>query len=155
MNSPTTPQNHKALPPVIIVDDQEVETELAVRFYEKSRLKNPLITMRTGEALLDYLDSVNEEKSRMPAMVFLDIRMPELSGLDVLESIRKRPENMFEPPIHFLTHEFSSAIEERAYEMGADGFMNKPLERGGFIKFFNSLAKTLDKANDYLMKPLA
>lgn len=62
---------------------------------------------------------------KLPDLLFLDISMPEVTGLDMLEFIRKRPE-LNRLPIIMLTSEASDALVERALEMGADAYVTKP-----------------------------
>lgn len=63
---------------------------------------------------------------RRPDIMLLDINMPEVSGLDFLEFLRRRPEGL-DMPVVMLTSEASDAMMDRAAELGADSYVSKPV----------------------------
>jgi two-component system response regulator len=77
---------------VLLVEDEDVDAELAVRAFQRAKVKNPLVRVRDGLDALDYLFARGKYAARdahdLPAFVLLDLNIPKISGLKVLETIR-------------------------------------------------------------------
>lgn len=136
-----------SLPPIIIVDDNSTELALGARFYSFSKLKNPLLTFSSGEELMEYLDSVDQLIAPMPALVFLDIRMKGMTGLEALKSVRGRSGFEYKPAIYLLTHDLDPVSEEFALRNGADGFVNKPLGKQRYVEFLDGMVDVIKKCS--------
>lgn len=126
--------------PVVMVDDEPLDREVAARYYRKSVLSNPFVTFPDGEAFLAYLDEVRAGSQPMPALVLLDINMPRLNGHEVLQRVRDMPEFGQMPMIAMLTSSTDSRDIETATSNGANDFVVKPYKPDEYIGFFDSLA---------------
>jgi len=120
---------------ILLVEDNPQDEMLILRALKKSNLANTVAVARDGQQALDYLfaegEFAGQAGKELPTVVLLDIGLPRLSGLEVLERLRKDPRTRL-LPIVILT----SSDEERdrlaSYESGANSFVRKPLDFGEF-----------------------
>jgi len=101
---------------ILIVDDEE-----SVRFVIKEAFSRSYQVFTTAEGM-DALEIIKRER---PALVFLDIKMPGLSGLDVLRMVKDAGLN---PVIWMLTGEEDLDVALKTLKMGASGYLTKPFE---------------------------
>ncbi len=128
------------LRPILLVEDSANDIELTLAALEKSRLANPVVVARDGVEALDFLfprSNANPENVTpvLPAVVLLDIKLPKVDGLEVLERI-KRHGGTRTVPVVMLT---SSREEEdllRSYDLGVNAFVVKPV---GYREFFEAI----------------
>jgi len=128
------------LGPVVLVDDSADDILIARRCYRRSGLSNPFITFDGGRALLAYLDSVALGEASMPALLLLDINMPDIDGFESLRTIRSREPFRELPVVMMLTNSDDPRDRDRAAEAGASGLQVKPTRMKDYVEFFASLA---------------
>jgi two-component system, response regulator len=122
--------------PVLLVEDNDDDAELAVMAFSRAKVVNPLVRMRDGVEALDYLFGRGKHAERnasdLPAVVLLDINLPKLNGLEVLKTIRA-DERTKRLPVVILT----SSNEERdrlsAYDHFANSYVLKPVDYDQFV----------------------
>ena len=122
---------------IVLVEDNPQDEMLTLRALRKANLANHVQVVRDGQQALDYLLREGEFADRpgteQPAVILLDLNLPRVSGLDVLERLRADPRTRL-VPIVILT----SSDEERdrvgCYESGANSFVRKPLEFAEFVE---------------------
>ena len=128
-------------PPVdiLLVEDNPTDAELVLRVLRKYNLANNVVWVKDGEAALDFLfrrGNYTARTNSMPRVVFLDLRLPKVDGLKVLQQIRDN-EHTRTIPVVVLT----SSKEERdiaaSYQLGANSFVSKPV---AFDDFNNTVA---------------
>jgi len=126
------------LKPILLVEDNPKDLELSLLALEQSQLANAVDVARDGVEALDYLYRRGPYAERAvgnPAVVLLDLKLPRLDGLQVLESVRGDAE-LRTVPVVMLT---SSREEEdllRSYELGVNAYVVKPM---GFQDFINAI----------------
>ncbi len=133
--------NHKA---ILIVEDNPQDERLMIRALRKAMLANTIDVVRDGQQALDYLFAEGEFAGRageLPAVVLLDIGLPRLSGLEVLERLRAHPRTRLLPVV-ILTSSDEENDRMRSYKNGANSFVRKPLE-------FASFAETVARLGGY------
>ncbi len=120
---------------VLYVEDEENDRILMELAFQKVGLEAALRMVNHGRAAIDYLSGAGvyseREKYPLPAVVLLDLNLPEVHGFDVLKWIRAQPVHSGLPVVVFT----SSAREEdraRALELGASEYLQKPVVPGGF-----------------------
>ncbi len=126
------------LRPILLVDDDPNDVELALTALAEYSLANPVIVLRDGAAALDYLyqrgPSVSPEY-QPPIVILLDLKMPKLNGLDVLRRL-KSDAALRAIPVVMLT----SSREERdvveSYQLGVNAYVVKPVS---FQEFVNAI----------------
>ncbi len=129
------------LKPILLVEDNPKDLELSLLALEQSQLANAVDVARDGVEALDYLYRRGQYSGRAqgnPAVVLLDLKLPRLDGLQVLETVRGDVE-LRNIPIVMLT---SSREEEdllRSYELGVNAYVVKPMAFQAFISAIEDL----------------
>lgn len=126
------------LRPILLVEDNPKDLELTLAALEKCQLANEIITLRDGEEALSYLYRRAQYSDRAegnPAVVLLDLKLPKIDGLEVLEQV-KQDSSFRHVPIVMLTSSREELDLVRSYELGVNAFVVKPVE---FDKFFQAI----------------
>ena len=124
--------------PVVIVDDNPGDVELARIAYEESVLDNEWLSFTGGEPFLAHMEAVRSGEA-MPALVLLDLNMPDLTGFEILDRVRSDPFFLDLPIFCMLTSSGDPRARDKAREMGTSGFMVKQHALDGYVAFFNGL----------------
>ena len=122
---------------ILLVEDNPHDLELTLRALRKGNLANHITAVRDGAAALDFLFARGEYANRNlehgPRVIFLDLKLPKVDGIDVLRAV-KSDERTKKIPIVIIT----SSAEERdrvaSYELGVNSYVVKPIEFGEFMK---------------------
>ncbi len=124
--------------PIVLAEDNPRDAELALAAMEEEHISEKVVLCHDGAEVLDYLYCRGQFKSRLkgnPAVIFLDLKMPKVNGLEVLRTI-KADINLRPIPVVMLT----SSREERdlaeSYALGANAYVVKPVE---FHKFLSAV----------------
>ena len=128
------------LRPVLLVEDSPNDVELTLAALERSRLANPVVVARDGVEALDILfrrGNASGERSvqHLPAVVLLDIKLPRVDGLEVLEQVRNDPSTRHIPVV-MLTSSREEQDLVRSYGLGVNAFVVKPV---GHREFFEAI----------------
>lgn len=118
-------------PPILLVEDNPVDLDLTRRAFSRKRLANPLEVARDGEEALAYLARW-EAGEPLPAVILLDIKLPRVDGLEVLERL-KAHERFSKIPVVMLTSSDDNADLRRAYDLGVNSYIVKPVDFGKFM----------------------
>jgi CheY-like chemotaxis protein len=129
--------------PILLVEDNEDERLLIRRAFTKARLFNPLHVVGDGDAAVAYLGGEDRyaDRSRypLPCMVLLDLKLPRRSGHEVLAWKRDQGGLLARIPVVVLTSSRESADVNRAYDLGANSYLTKPVEFAGLLEMVKSL----------------
>jgi len=124
-----------AAKPILLAEDNPRDAELALAAMEEHHISDQVVVCHDGAEVLDYLYCRGQFESRLkgnPAVVFLDLKMPKINGLEVLRTI-KNDSNLRPIPVVMLT----SSREERdlaeSYALGANAYVVKPVEFQQFL----------------------
>jgi CheY-like chemotaxis protein len=126
------------LAPILLVEDNPNDLELSLAALRKSQLANDIVVARDGAEALDYLLARGDHAGRpegCPAVVILDLKLPKVDGLEVLETI-KRTRELCHTPVVMLTSSREEQDLVRSYELGVNAFVVKPV---GFREFFEAI----------------
>jgi len=126
------------LRPILLVEDNPKDLELTLEALERSQLANDVVTARDGVEALDWLFRRNahaERQSNDPAVILLDLKLPRIDGLQVLEQIKGDAE-MKHLPVVMLTASREESDLVRSYQLGVNAFVVKPV---GFQEFFKAI----------------
>ena len=127
---------------MLVVEDNPDHLELTVLTLEEHGVEAEIAVARDGACALDFLFGLGEhagrDTSRQPNLVLLDMRLPKLSGLDVLRSIRANPLTTMVPVV-MLTSSSELSDMTASYQSGANGFVRKPVDFEAFSEKLNSL----------------
>ena len=120
---------HNAGKTILLVEDTENDIIFMSRALRKAEVSNPVRTVTDGEQAIDYLAGGKQFTDRtqypLPILMFLDLKLPKVSGLEVLGWLRTRPELKSLIVLVLTTSKEPSEIE-RAFELGANAYLAKP-----------------------------
>ncbi|MBV8379171.1 MAG: response regulator [Paucibacter sp.] len=115
---------------ILLVEDSDNDAELATRALRKGGLANKLLWVRDGEEALDYLfrtGAYAEREEGSPRLVFLDLKMPRVDGIQVLAAI-KHDARTRRIPVVIMTSSQEESDMVRSYDLGANSYVVKPLD---------------------------
>ena len=130
---------------ILLVEDNPDDVTLTLRALKKSRLLNEVVVAQDGVEALDYLLGKGNFEGRdisvLPQVVLLDLKMPRMDGLEVLQRIRENERTRFLPVVILTT---SSEDRDRieSYKLGANSCVRKPVD-------FNQFAESVQQLGLY------
>jgi CheY-like chemotaxis protein len=127
------------LKPILLVEDNPKDLELTLVALEKTQLANEVITLRDGAEALDYLFRQGQYESRAegnPAVILLDLKLPKVDGLQVLERVKEDP-GLRSVPVVMLTSSREEKDLVRSYNLGVNAYVVKPV---GFREFIDAIS---------------
>lgn len=126
---------------ILLVEDNANDVELTLAALNEYHLVNDVDVVRDGEEALDYLYKRGKYESREtqePAVVLLDLKLPKVDGLEVLEKI-KADVNLKTVPVVMLTSSREEQDLVRSYQLGVNAYVVKPVEFGEFMNALKEL----------------
>ena len=127
------------LKPILLVEDNPNDLELTLIALERSQLANEVVVVRDGAQALDYLNRQGDHADRAegnPAVILLDLKLPKVNGLEVLESVRAT-DSLRSVPVVMLTSSHEESDVLKSYELGVNAYVVKPVE---FKQFVSAIA---------------
>jgi len=116
---------------ILLVEDNPDDIELTLRAFQKHNLANKIDVVNDGVEALDYFKKGKER----PAVVLLDLKLPKVNGLEVLEFIRGNEETRLLPVVILTSSKEEKDLIE-SYKLGANSFVRKPVD---FDQFMNAV----------------
>lgn len=117
-------------PTILLAEDDQNDVQLIKRAFSKSRIINPIACVGNGEEAVAYLKGEGKYEDRrqypLPFMLLLDLKLPRLSGHEVLKWVRAQP-LLKRLPVVVLTSSKQPADINRAYELGVNSYLVKPV----------------------------
>jgi two-component system, response regulator len=133
---------------ILLVEDNADDVELTLRAFRKSDLVNTVTVARDGVEALDYLLATGSHADRagnqLPDLVLLDIKLPRVDGLQVLERLRANPRTKL-LPIVVLTSSIEPKDLLTCYRLGANSYVRKPID-------FQQFSKALHQIGSYWLQ---
>ncbi|MBS4058393.1 MAG: response regulator [Bacteroidales bacterium] len=127
---------------ILLIEDNATDAELTMRAFRKHNLANRVFAVETGEDAIDYVFSkgafAERAELKLPKVVLLDLRLPRMSGMEVLEMLKSDPRTKSIPVI-IITQSKEDPDIRSAYELGASGYVTKPVD---FNSFINSMCNS-------------
>ena len=127
---------------VLLVEDNPDEALLTQKAFKKGDVANPLKIVSDGSQALDFLFSQGNYAERdikdKPVLILLDLKLPLISGLDVLKAV-KADLNTCIIPIVVLTSSTEDKDRTESYRLGADDFINKPTGLNEFVEIIKNI----------------
>ena len=113
----------------LVAEDDENDVFFLTRAFQQAKIENPLHVVRDGQEAIEYLSGLGKFSDRieypLPHLFILDLKMPRKTGLDVLGWLHEQPELRCLPVV-VLSSSAQRTDIEKAYELGANGFVVKP-----------------------------
>ncbi|WCM20837.1 response regulator [Paraburkholderia bryophila] len=129
------------LRPILLVEDNPNDVELTLIALEKTRLANPVVSLRDGEEALQYLRREGQWADRAeenPAVILLDKKLPKIDGHEVLKAVRG-DDNLKRIPVVMLTSSREESDLLRSYDLGVNAYVVKPVAFDDFMAAINDL----------------
>ena len=129
------------LRPILLVEDNPKDLELTLAALAKCQLANEIVIARDGAEALDYLYSRGpyaERDQGDPAVVLLDLKLPKVDGLEVLEKVKSDTQRR-QIPMVMLTSSREERDLVRSYELGVNAFVVKPVDFNAFFEAIQDL----------------
>jgi CheY-like chemotaxis protein len=128
---------------ILLADDNPEDVELTVAALQKNRLANRIIVVRDGAEALDYLfrrRAFSERADDQPGLILLDLKMPKVDGLEVLQSI-KQDATLRMIPVVVLTSSREEHDLLRTYDLGVNAYVVKPVSFQDFMDAVQALGQ--------------
>jgi CheY-like chemotaxis protein len=118
--------------PILIIEDNPVDLDLTLRAFASRKISNRIEIARDGEEALAFVQNWDNGEPR-PVVILLDLNMPKINGLEVLEKIKSHPVYKSIPVVILSTSSEHSDLKS-AYGFGANSFIVKPVDFGKFLE---------------------
>jgi two-component system response regulator len=126
---------------ILLVEDDEMDAEITIRALRKGKVANAIVHLSDGAQALDFLFAEGEYAGRdlnnRPRLIMLDLKMPKVDGIEVLERI-KSDAVLKKIPVVMLTSSREHPDVERCYDLGANSYIVKPVGFENFMDAINS-----------------
>jgi len=120
---------------VLLVEDNKNDAELTIRALKKKKVINHIVHVKDGVSAIDFLFGKGEFENRdthiQPRIILLDLKMPRIDGMEVLQQI-KGNDLTKKIPVVVLTSSKESPDIKKAYALGANSYIVKPVDFEGF-----------------------
>jgi len=127
---------------ILIVEDNPSDAELTIRALKKQKLANNLYVVEDGAEALDFMFCRGKYDTRHqaqpPKVIFLDLKLPKVSGLEVLKELKNDPATSMLPVVVVSSSKEDPDIKA-AYELGANSYVVKPVNFDDFIGAMSQL----------------
>jgi two-component system response regulator len=127
---------------ILLVEDNDDDVQLTLRALKQNHVANRVDVARDGAEALDYLFCrgayADRDPRQMPQVVLLDLKLPKVAGMEVLEQIREDSRTR-RLPVVILTSSNVESDLARSYDLGANSYIRKPVDFTRFMEAVNSL----------------
>jgi len=133
----------KLLRTILLAEDTPADAEMAIDALRDANLVNPIVHVEDGVEAMDFLlarGRFAERTDGNPAMLLLDIKMPRMDGLEVLQQMRE-DDNLRRIPVVILTSSREESDLARSWELGVNAYVVKPVDVDQFFEAVKALGK--------------
>lgn len=128
---------------VLLVEDDLNDIFLVKRAFKLAQIKNPLQVVTDGQEAISYLRGDGKYRDRdsypLPKLIVMDIKMPRKTGFEVLEWVKRGEHKLRRIPVVIVSSSDNPADINRAYELGANAYMVKPVDFRAVEHLFQSI----------------
>lgn len=118
---------------ILLVEDNPDDVELTKRAFEKNRIVNEIVVLTDGAQACDFLFEEPGRGRGMPQFILLDLKLPKLSGLEVLERIRADVRTSLIPTVILTSSKQEEDVIE-GYRLGVNSYVRKPVDFNEFVE---------------------
>jgi two-component system, response regulator len=127
---------------ILLVEDSSSDAELTIRAFKKNNISNKLVHLQDGEEALEYLFATGKYAGRnveeIPKVILLDLKMPKISGLEVLKKIKSDVRTKSIPVVLLTSSKEHTDIFD-GYMLGVNSYIVKPVDFESFVKVVSDL----------------
>lgn len=124
---------------ILLIEDNPADVELTLRALKKNNIANKIVVVGDGEEALNFIFAKGKYEDRanehFPKLILLDLKLPKISGLDVLAALKGNPKTRAIPVVVLTSSKEDNDIVE-SYKLGVNSYIVKPVD---FDKFLNSV----------------
>ena len=122
-------------PTILVVEDNPDDEALLIRAFQRVDIRNRIDVAHDGAEAIGYLLGVegDPKSGPLPTLVLLDLRLPKIDGMSVLQRIRRDPRTA-RVPVVVLTSSQDDEERAKTYDFGANGYLRKPVDVDALIK---------------------
>ena len=128
--------------PILLVEDDPDDVALIIRAFQRANLANPVKVARDGEEAVEYLSGAGPHADRtsspLPVLILLDLKVPRRNGHEVLEWMRAQ-DGLRRIPVAVLTSSRERRDVDKAYDLGANAYLVKPVDFEELLRMVSSL----------------
>ena len=136
---------------ILLVEDDSSDAALLLRGFEKAHVMNPVVHLSNGDDVLAYLAGVREYADRkkypLPALILLDLKLPGMTGMQLLQWMRVQGE-IRRIPVVVLTSDENPDTIDAAYDLGANSYLVKPGNPADIARMVQSIQGYWVKLNE-------
>jgi len=130
------------LPTILLVEDTSSDATLIRRGFDKINVLNPIVWVKNGQEALAYLSGLGQYGDRirypLPALILLDLDLPEMTGFELLQWKRTQP-YVRRIPVVVLTIDKATSAINAAYDLGANSYLVKPGDPEEIMRIVKSI----------------
>ena len=120
--------------PIPIVEDDPVDQEMIALAFKRASVENPVITVGNGQEALELLDARSKRRvSDLPAVIILDLNMPQMDGFEFLRRVKAEERFAAIPVVVLTTSQFERDLTQ-SYALGASNCLTKPADFEQLVK---------------------
>ena len=123
---------------ILLIEDNPDDEALTLRALKNNNIKNEVRVARDGQEALDYFFGEEASLNPKPSVVLLDLKLPKVNGLDVLRHIRANEQTNTQPVV-ILTSSREEQDLLNGYKLGANSYIQKPVDFGQFMEAVRQL----------------
>ena len=134
------PMGHFDHHTILLVDDNDDDLELTLRAMKRNGINRRIVTLRDGVEALDFLKrrgAYQDTREPLPGLMLLDLKLPRVDGLEVLEQVKMDP-HLKSLPVIMLTSSRHERDVQRAYSLGVNSYICKPTDYSEFAKLVST-----------------
>ena len=131
----------KKIRPILLAEDSPADAEMAIDALREANLANPIVHVEDGVEVLDFLYRRNAYAGRDdidPAVLLLDIKMPRMDGLEVLQTLRQ-DERLKRLPVVILSSSREESDLALSWDLGVNAYVVKPVDADQFFQAVKTL----------------
>ncbi|HQY55429.1 MAG TPA: response regulator [Dokdonella sp.] len=136
---------------ILLAEDSSADAEMALDALREAKLANPVVHVEDGVEALDYLFCRNSFSGRArgnPAVVLLDIKMPRMDGLEVLQNMRSS-EHLKRVPVVILSSSREESDLVHSWNLGVNAYVVKPVDVSQFFSAVQTLGQFWAVLNEF------
>jgi CheY-like chemotaxis protein len=139
------------IPMILLVEDNPTDEKLTRRAFQRCALPHQMLIVRDGAEALEYVFAMGNHAGRdpaaAPAVILLDLKLPRMSGLEVIQRIRADARTRL-LPIVVLTASGEAEDVQQSYELGANAYVRKPVDFTQFVDTASIIGRFWVGANE-------
>lgn len=112
---------------ILIIEDNRDDEELLLMSLNAAGVSHETLVKRDGAAAVDHLSRIENRLATVPVLILLDLKLPKLSGFEVLKAIRSHASTRL-APVLVMTSSSQEEDVARSYVLGANGYVSKPID---------------------------